>query len=195
MFGDKYIVEIGRATDPLISAVLAVLLTTKYQQDYDSKHGSDFCARLAAAVTNMVLCHESSDQKATDFLRENQPLVLDNARKINQDSQLCFLISGAAYNISYSNFVLMGGKRGFLNRFVGFVRALSRSYFAEPTQAMEAYEFWRSCLDALGPQRDAVKPLLTLHNLGLFVPLGDNPDERAYYDTVARRAKDLRIIQ
>jgi len=119
-------------------------------------------------------------------------LILENARGLSEDRELCAVLSGAAYNVSYATFLLMGGKRGFLaNPFLAFVRALSKSYLAQGDEAMEAYGLWRTYHDALGAQRDAAKFLLALHNLGLFVPLDHNPNEKSYYEAVARKAREL----
>jgi hypothetical protein len=195
-FIDGYILELGTATESLTTAVLYKTLYAKYKQDFGSEGSGEFVASLAAAVTNMVLDHEPGKEKGAEFLRANNSLVLDNARKLSSDPQLCTLLSGAAYIMSYARFVSMGGKTGFLvNPFLGFVRALSKSYAAEGTEAMDAYMIWRGYHDALRDQRDAVNPLLNLHNLGLFVPLAHSPNEKAYYEAVVRGARELGLVK
>lgn len=97
---DRYVVDLGTETESLTAAVLFKILYSKYKQEFGSERSPDFVASLAAAVTNMVLTHEPTNEKGADFLPENQSLILDSARKLANDRELCTLLSGAAYNLS-----------------------------------------------------------------------------------------------
>jgi len=54
-FTERYIIELGSTTEALTAAVLGKTLYGRYEKKSGSEHGEDFVARMAAAVTNMVL--------------------------------------------------------------------------------------------------------------------------------------------
>jgi hypothetical protein len=193
-FTDKYIIELGKATEALTSAVLCMILFAKYEEEYGSGTDTDFPASLAAAVTNVVLNYDPASQQGADFLQENDHLIQEKAKELSRDGELCALLSGAVYNMCYARFLALGGKRGLIiNRFLGFVRALNNETKARSPRP--AASTLQNCLEWLGEQQPAAVPLVNLSALGLFVPLSYNPNEKTYYEIVIRKGKELGLTK
>lgn len=138
----------------------------------------DSAAALATAVTNMVFGDRPPEGSQRSFEVGNAELIEILARRIGEEEALCNVLSGAAYNSSYARYLDAGGKRGFINPYLGYVRAVSRGIWDS------AASMGRK-IGALG--ENVLAPIRSMSHLGIFRSLPNNPNEKAFYEA----ARDL----
>lgn len=134
--------------------------------------GDGSAAALATAVTNMVFGDRSPDGSQRSFEVANAELIEILARRIGEEEALCNVLSGAAYNSSYARYLDAGGKRGFINPYLGYVRAVSRGIW-------ESAASMGHKIGALG--ESVLAPIHSMSHLGIFRSLPNNPNEKAFY--------------
>ncbi len=144
-------------------------------------------AALAAAVSNNVFGDDPGNEKGKIFASENEGYIELQGCKLSLDSQLCTVLTGAAYNVSYSRYIKAGGSRGpFSNVFLTYIRSLRRD---------ESYHDIR--MKAYGKisrlRTDILKPITSMMSLGILRSFPDSPNEREYYDAAHRYAIDAGI--
>lgn len=175
MFGDKYIVEIGSQTENVAKAALSIYLFGKYNVSCEPD-GDRAGVKLVAAIVNRVFGEQPSNEDRRQYAAENKSLIDTSARQLSGDESLCQLLSGAAYNTGYARYVRAGGSRG-INSFLGYVRCIGRN---EPDVQANLAEK----IQALGS--NILAPIKAMTELGIMRPLAHRPNEREYYDAIAR---------
>jgi len=130
--------------------------------------GEDFASDLAIGTANLVLGRRPADSKVAEFGQQNQARIEREARNLNQDRDLCELLSGAAYNNGYGIYVASGGSRLF-NRFLQFIREDRKADSQSAVQKLEQ----------LGGQLPATstEPIWRLRRIGLWIPRDYSPNE------------------
>lgn len=170
---NQYIVDIGRQTGIEMQLALANILLTKYR----AQHDEEFALFLAAAVANRVFSKLPDKAEAIRFVQQHLADIEQETRNLAKDHELCELITGAIYSQSYANHAVKGGRRGLVNPFLGYIRALSR--------AVTGGDYWDSVTsfrEKLG--YDVSQPLMNLVELGMFRPLPQNPNGKEIYSRV-----------
>jgi hypothetical protein len=159
-----YIIKVAEATDKNIWQGLCFYLYLSFVKT----EGEDFASDLAIGTANLVLGRRPADSKVAEFGQQNQARIEREARNLNQDRDLCELLSGAAYNTGYGIYVASGGSRLF-NRFLQFIREDRK---ADSQSAFQKLEQLGGQLPATSPE-----PIWRLRRLGLWIPRDYSPNE------------------
>ena len=159
-----YIIKVAEATDKNIWQGLCFYLYLSFVKT----EGEEFSSDLAIGTANLVLGRRPADSKIAEFGKQNQARIEREAGNLNQDRDLCELLSGAAYNNGYGIYVASGGSRLF-NRFLQFIREDNK---ADSQSAIQK-------LQQIGGQLTpaSTEPIWRLRRLGLWIPRGYSPNE------------------
>ncbi len=175
-----YIIKVAEATDKNVWQGLCFYLYLSFVKT----EGEDFASDLAIGTANLVLGRRAADSKVAEFGKQNQARIEREATNLNQDHELCELLSGAAYNNGYGIYVASGGSRLF-NRFLKFIREDRK---ADSQSAIQKLEQSDDQLPA-----SSAEPIWRLRRLGLWIPRDYNPNEldhlKAIQAFVARQSE------
>jgi hypothetical protein len=212
----EYIVKTGTATENQAKLALSAYLLNRFEEegtfsDSACPDGEEPASLAANSTMNVVfgeidLEHTSSEywrprranerawardyipDLTVEFASENASQIEKEARRLSSDDNLCSVLSGAAYNISYARYVLAGGKRSFFSHpFLAFIRTL---------YSLEHYDFHEKTygqIHALG--EDILRPIQTMQRLGILRRFPHNPDERQYLRAVSEFAVEAQRLE
>lgn len=172
MFGDRYILQIARATRDELVVGLYAYLTAKFE----NTEPEDFARMLAVTVAALVVDDPSDEPEFASFREENSDRVEKELSRLALRSEICELLSGAVYNIGYGRYVQAGGGR-LINRYLGFIRA-----DAQKSNDRHLICKMRDDLDRLSPS--IRQPISRLDRFLIWRSRPSNPDERSYYEAV-----------
>ena len=197
MLGDKYIRDLALRTQSEVNQILYSYYFSKLLPIWDDAsrssrwdedeffRGADvgdgkgsILGQLSAAIARYVLDQSFQDKNQRQFTESNLERIKHEAGKIAADERLCQVLSGAAYNIGYGNYVAGGGGR-LINRFLGFIR-LENNVNGQLDQ--ESLKKLVDALDKLGSY--ILRPIWRLKELGIWRPRSSNPNELSYYEAV-----------
>lgn len=164
----------GRQTVQEMQAALGIRLLRQYTTQFEE----DFAGFLAAAVLNKVFSQSTSQPEAAAFLQRNREVVEQEVKALSSDNELCELLSSAVYLMSYTAYLVRGGRMSlFSNRYIRYVRALNLM-FDDPT-------YMDICnKNAMRLDKEVLRPFWTLLHFGLFRQLPRSLNEQQMYKRV-----------
>lgn len=181
MFGDSHVLNLAKTTQQEVSLALYALVCSRLIKSEEEL----FAGELAAAVAMFVLGNPATEPKHQLFREQNAARIEAEAKALSSDSQLCEILSGAAYNIGYGYYVASGGGR-LMNRFLGFIRLEGNVNGASDSRLL--FEMG-SYLDRKDPA--ILRSIQSLKRLGIWRHRPYNPNEVEYYRAVHSLATSL----
>ena len=177
MSTEDYLKQICLATANEVKMGLALKLINRYQERDGEFHSEDKIAAIVAGVVNRVF----GELPANDFQRDNEDHMTMCGQELALDCDLCEVLSGAAYCLGYFNYIIAGGSRGmFSNHFLTYIRSCNDPSLGE----LRA----KARLKILKFGDRILAPLDAMQELHIYRKLGNNPNEREFYEAAHRFA-------
>ena len=174
MFGDSHILKVAEATNYHVTAAL-------YKHFYSKLctiESDELASRLAVGIAMHVLHRPADKPEHIQFRKTNAARIAQEVVALQNESTICDILSGAAYNMGYGRYVASGGGR-LNNRFVGFIRLDRRRSDPEYSTMLASV---RRELDQKDPS--ILEVITSMQDLGLWISRSENPDEVEYLNAV-----------